>query len=249
MKSKINRLQKTVKLGKTKYIIIYGIILWGIPVGLMYGFIFPIFEHRNIELTNIIVGLTVFPLYGIVYGLVTWRNLINKIESMKKKNKTNWRDFIVNSNNEKFELGLIWSKANSVQQIAQEIVQLIANEDYDYIACVETKGIIYAAAVSAICGKEIRIFIKNNKITYTKDKYERKFINWKNIEDGIEIEKNQLSAEDKMLVIDDIVDTGITFKNLNSIVKEANGKIIKYICIKNISPITEIDNVQIMELF
>jgi len=161
---------------------------------------------------------------------------------------TNWRDYIINKNNENFELGLIWSKKNSVQQIAQEIVQIIANEDYDYIACVETKGIIYASAVSAICGKELRIFRKKNRITYTDEKYERKFINWRSIEDGIEIEKKQISGNDKVIVIDDLVDTGITFQSVNSIIKEANGRIIKYLCIKNTSSITEIDDVQIISL-
>jgi len=247
MNNKISRLQKIGKLGKTRYTIIYGIILWGIPVGLMYGFIFPILEHKNIELVNVIIGLTVFPLYGIVYGLLMWRKLNYKTDLINKS-KTTWRDYIVNKSNEKFELGSIWSKGNSVQQIAQEIVKLIKNENYDYIACVETKGIIYASAVSAICGKEIRIFRKKNKIKFTNEKYERKFRNWKNIEDGIEIEKNQLSVNDKLLVIDDIVDTGITFKSLNSIITEANGRIIKFICIKNISSITEIDNVQIISL-
>lgn len=160
----------------------------------------------------------------------------------------NWRNFVVNDNNLHFELGLIWSKSNSLQQIANEIVQIIINENYDYLACVETKGIIYASAVSAICGKEIRIFRKRNKITYTDNKYERVFINWKNIEDGIEIEKDQISSGNRVIIIDDIVDTGITFKSINSIIKEANAKVIKYVCIKNLSKISELDNAQIISL-
>ena len=246
MNNKISRLQKICKLGKIEYTIIYGVLLWGIPVGLMYGFIFPLFEHKNLELVNIIIGLTVFPLFGIVYGLLMWRKLNYKTDSFITE--TTWRDYLVNKSKENFELGLIWSKPNSIQQIAQEIVELIENEDYDYIACIETKGIIYASAVSAICGKEIRIFRKINKIAYTNEKYERKFINWKNIEDGIEIEQNQLLDGNKVIVIDDIVDTGITFKSVNSIVKEAKGRIIKYICLKNLSSVNEIDNVQIVSL-
>jgi adenine phosphoribosyltransferase len=160
----------------------------------------------------------------------------------------NWRKFVVNTDNSNFELGLIWSKGNSLQQIANEIVQIINIEDYDYLACVETKGIIYASAVSAICGKELRIFRKRNKITYTDEKYERFFINWKNVEDGIEIEKDQISNNDRIIIIDDIVDTGITFKSISSIIQEANAKVIKYICIKNVSSISELDNVQIIPL-
>lgn len=160
----------------------------------------------------------------------------------------NWREFVVNNDNSNFELGLIWSKSNSLQQIANEIIQIINAEDYDYLACVETKGIIYASAVSAISGKEVRIFRKRNKITYTNNKYTRAFINWKNVEDGIEIEKGQISTNDRLIVIDDIVDTGITFESISSIIKESNAKVIKYICIKNLSEITELDNAQIISL-
>jgi len=116
------------------------------------------------------------------------------------------------------------------------------------LACIETKGIIYASAVSALSGKELKIFRKRNKITYTHEKYEREFINWKNIEDGIEIEKNQITKNDRVIVIDDIVDRGITIKNVESIIKETNAKVIKYVCIKNLSSISELDNVQIVSL-
>ena len=160
----------------------------------------------------------------------------------------NWRQLVVNNNNQNFELGLIWSKENSLQQIASEIIQIIKNENYDYLACVETKGIIYASAVSALSGKELRIFRKRNKITYTHEKYEREFMNWKNIEDGIEIEKNQILLNDRIIVIDDIVDKGITFKSIDSIIKEANAKVVKYVCIKNMSSISEINKVQIVSL-
>ena len=34
----------------------------------------------------------------------------------------NWRQLVVNNNNQNFELGLIWSKSNALQQIANEIM-------------------------------------------------------------------------------------------------------------------------------
>jgi len=162
---------------------------------------------------------------------------------------TYWRQFIKNNCCDKdFELGLIWSKENALQQIAQEITLLIKNEDFNTLGCVETKGIIYAYAVSALCGKEIRIFRKEDKITYTKEKYVRKFINWQNKEDGIEIEKSQISIDDKIIIIDDIIDTGITLTSVSSIINEANAQIVKYICLKNISQISNIHSVPIISL-
>jgi len=39
----------------------------------------------------------------------------------------NWRQLVVNNNNQNFELGLIWSKGNSLQQIASDIIKIIKN--------------------------------------------------------------------------------------------------------------------------
>jgi adenine phosphoribosyltransferase len=161
---------------------------------------------------------------------------------------SNWKEFIVNADNDCFELGLIWSKDDSLRQIAVEIAKLIENEDYDYLACIEAKGIIYASAVSAVCGKELRIFRKLNKISYTDQKYVKTFLNWKKVKDGIEIEKEQIKNNDRIIIIDDIVDTGITLKSVSSIINEAGGKIEKYICIKNVSSLHELNGVPIVSL-
>jgi adenine/guanine phosphoribosyltransferase-like PRPP-binding protein len=160
----------------------------------------------------------------------------------------NWRNEIINTDKDNFELGLIWSKNNSLQQIANEIYEIINSDIYDYVACIETKGIIYAAAVCALCGKELKIFRKKDKIIYTEDKYCRQFKNWRNMDDGIEIEKDQIHKNDKIIVIDDIVDTAITLKSIDSIIKECNAEVIKYICIKNISDLHEINDIKIVSL-
>jgi adenine/guanine phosphoribosyltransferase-like PRPP-binding protein len=49
-------------------------------------------------------------------------------------------------------------------------------------------------------------------------------------------------------VIDDIVDTAVTFENITAIINEANAKIVKYICIKNLSKIVEINGIKIKSL-
>lgn len=160
----------------------------------------------------------------------------------------NWKDKVVNLQKDSFELGLIWSQGNCLQQIAQEIYSKVKDEDYDYFACIETKGIIFGAAVAAISGKELRIFRKLNKIQYTNDKYIRAFINWKQENDGIEIEKNQIKSGDKFIMIDDIVATAATFNTVYSIAQESNSKIVKFVCIKNLSNKATINGIDIVSL-
>ena len=39
----------------------------------------------------------------------------------------NWRKLVIIDINQNFELGLIWSKGNSLQQIASDIIKIIKN--------------------------------------------------------------------------------------------------------------------------
>ncbi len=160
----------------------------------------------------------------------------------------NWQDNIKSQDPNNFELGLIWSKENSLQQIANIICNEIKNIEFEFLACIETKGIIFGAAVSAINGKELIIFKKINKIHYTSDKYVRKYTNWRKKKDGVEIEKDEIKKDSRIIVIDDIVDTAVTFENITSIINEANAKVVKYICIKNLSKILEINGIKIKSL-
>lgn len=160
----------------------------------------------------------------------------------------NWIDAIVKNDINEFELGLIWSKGNSLQQIANDFISLIGNEEFDFIVGVEMKGVIYSSAISAILGKEQILFRKKGKIHYTNDTYIRTFINWKNEDDGIEIEKSQIKKNTKLVVVDDIVCTSATFMNIDSIIHEANAKVVKYLCIKNISATNEINGTKIEAL-
>ncbi|HKL84847.1 MAG TPA: hypothetical protein VJ861_00765 [Treponemataceae bacterium] len=69
-----------------------------------------------------------------------------------------WVDQINSTSKDSFEIGLIWSKNNSLQQIANEIITKLIDCEFDYIASVEMKGVIYSAAVSGLLGKQLIIF-------------------------------------------------------------------------------------------
>ena len=159
-----------------------------------------------------------------------------------------WRDSVVNPNKENFELGPIWSKGDCLQQIAQEILARCLNVDFDYFACIETKGAVFGSAVAAVSGRELRLFRKEGRIAYTGDKFSRTFLNWKQMSEGVEIERFQLSTDDKIVVVDDIVDTGATLENIGSIIAEAGAHVARYICIRNLSEKTHIAGIQIEAL-
>ncbi|MCX7747092.1 MAG: hypothetical protein N2645_09410 [Clostridia bacterium] len=72
--------EKTIEKGKFNYCLWYGMIGWGLPVGFMLSLLDFYRTGGNMDTTAIIVfvvKMIVFMAGGIVYGLLTWKN-INK---------------------------------------------------------------------------------------------------------------------------------------------------------------------------
>lgn len=82
--------EKTRKMGKINYIILYGVLIWGIVAGLSFPFIQWIFLKQPLELHRFVMSLIVFQIIGIFVGNALW----NKSERMyqqfldKEKPKT-----------------------------------------------------------------------------------------------------------------------------------------------------------------
>ncbi len=159
-----------------------------------------------------------------------------------------WDEDIICKNVDRFELGNIWSIGNNLSLITNDFIKATISIQYDCIAGIETKGIILSSAVSAIVKKPLLIFRKKEKIAYTENKYQEKYINWKNKEDGIEIEKTLLIPNMKILIIDDIAQTLETFKAVYRITKQSESLISAFACIANISGKEEIDGIKILSL-
>ena len=159
-----------------------------------------------------------------------------------------WRDCVVNKNINSFELGNIWSIGDNLSQIVNEIILEINHIEFDCIAGIETKGIVFASALSSKTGKPLIVFRKKGKISYTDRIINESFINWKSNEDGLEIEENELNIKRKILIIDDVSQTLATFNAVKKIINKSKSEIVGYFCIANLSRINVIDNIRILSL-
>jgi drug/metabolite transporter (DMT)-like permease len=69
---------RTRKMGKTRYVIVYGVLIWGIVAGLTFPFIQWILFNQPPEPPHFVLSLIVFQITGIFVGIITW----NKSERM-----------------------------------------------------------------------------------------------------------------------------------------------------------------------
>lgn len=113
----------------------------------------------------------------------------------------------------------------------KEIVKRSKKFKVDKIAAIESRGFIFASAVSYILKKPFIMLRKKNKLpakTYSVD-FE--------LEYGtatIEIHKDSIKKKESILIIDDLIATGGTAEAAAKLVKLSSGKIAAFIFVINL---------------
>ena len=112
-----------------------------------------------------------------------------------------------------------------------QIVERSKNFKLDKIAAVESRGFVFASAVSYILSKPFIMLRKKNKLpaeTHSVDfelEYGRA---------TIEVHKDSIKKDEKVLIIDDLIATGGTAEAAARLIEASNGKVAGFIFVINL---------------
>ena len=125
---------------------------------------------------------------------------------------------------------LIKDKDAFAEAISQ-IVERSKKYDFDKIAAIESRGFVFASAVSFILKKPFIMLRKKNKLP--ADVHSVDF----ELEYGtatIEVHKDSLSENDSVLIVDDLIATGGTAEAAAKLVEISNGRVAAFIFVINL---------------
>ena len=112
-----------------------------------------------------------------------------------------------------------------------QIVERSKKFKFDKIAAVESRGFVFASAVSYILSKPLIMLRKENKLpaeTHSVDfelEYGRA---------TIEVHKDSIKKDEKVLIIDDLIATGGTAEAAARLIEASNGKVAGFIFVINL---------------
>ncbi len=112
-----------------------------------------------------------------------------------------------------------------------QIVQKSKNFNFDKIAAIESRGFVFASAVSYLVKKPFIMLRKKNKLP--AEKYSVEF----ELEYGkatIEIHKDSIKKNEKVLIIDDLIATGGTAEAAAKLIKVSEGNVAGFIFVINL---------------
>ena len=121
--------------------------------------------------------------------------------------------------------------ADAFKETINQIVDRSKNFKIDKIAAIESRGFVFASAVSYILRKPFIMLRKKNKLP--AETYATEF----ELEYGtatIEVHKDSIAENDSVLIIDDLIATGGTAEGAAKLVKMSGGNVAGFIFVINL---------------
>ena len=112
-----------------------------------------------------------------------------------------------------------------------KIIEISKKIDFDKVSAIESRGFIFAAAVSYALNKPFILLRKKNKLPGDTHSVDFKL---EYGEATIEVHKDSISKDEKILVIDDLIATGGTAEAAAKLVDVSGGKVAAFIFVINL---------------
>ena len=129
--------------------------------------------------------------------------------------------------------------ADAFEECINQIIERSKNYKIDKIAAIESRGFVFASAVSYLLKKPFIMFRKKNKLpaeTHSVD-FE--------LEYGtatIEVHKDSIEINDNVLIIDDLIATGGTAEAAAKLVEISGGNVACFVFVINLFDLNGCDN-------
>ena len=120
---------------------------------------------------------------------------------------------------------------DALKYTIDKIIEISKKIEFDKVSAIESRGFIFASAVSYLLKKPLVLLRKKNKLPA-----ERHSIDFK-LEYGeatIEVHKDSINKKEKILVIDDLIATGGTAEAAAKLIELSGGTVAGFIFVINL---------------
>ena len=129
--------------------------------------------------------------------------------------------------------------SNAFNETINQIVERSKKVKFDKIAAIESRGFVFASAVSYILNKPFIMLRKKNKLPAEVHSVDFE------LEYGtatIEVHKDSINENDSILIIDDLIATGGTAEAAAKLVEISKAKVAAFIFVINLFDLNGTDN-------
>ena len=128
---------------------------------------------------------------------------------------------------------------NAFAETINQIIERSRKYNFTKIAAIESRGFVFASAVSYVLNKPFIMLRKKNKLPA-----EVHYVDFE-LEYGsatIEVHKDSIDEKDSVLIIDDLIATGGTAEAAAKLIEISKGKVAAFIFVINLFDLSGSDN-------
>ncbi len=112
-----------------------------------------------------------------------------------------------------------------------KIIEISKKIKFDKVSAIESRGFVFASAVSYLLDKPLVLLRKKNKLPADRHSVDFKL---EYGEATIEVHKDSINKNEKVLVIDDLIATGGTAEAAAKLIEISGGKVAGFIFVINL---------------
>ena len=116
--------------------------------------------------------------------------------------------------------------AKAFELAVEQMAEMVKGQDIDYFVGIESRGFIFASALSMILSTGLVVIRKPGKLPYLtiNASYDLEYG-----QDSLEIHKDAVSDGKKVIIVDDLLATGGTAEAAGNLIKQLNGNLLGYL--------------------
>ena len=119
----------------------------------------------------------------------------------------------------------------ALKYTVDKIIEISKKIEFDKVSAIESRGFVFASAVSYLLNKPLILLRKKNKLPAERHSVEFKL---EYGEATIEVHKDSINSGEKILVIDDLIATGGTAEAAAKLIKISGGIVAGFIFVINL---------------
>ena len=128
---------------------------------------------------------------------------------------------------------------NAFEETINQIIERSKKVKFNKIAAIESRGFVFASAVSFVLKKPFIMLRKKNKLPAEVHSVDFELEYGKAT---IEVHKDSINEKDKVLIIDDLIATGGTAEAAAKLIKISNGNVAAFVFVINLFDLGGSDN-------
>ena len=122
--------------------------------------------------------------------------------------------------------------AHAFELAIEKMADLVKDKEIDYFVGIESRGFIFASALSMILSTGLVVIRKPGKLPYVTINAS---YNLEYGQDSLEIHKDAISEGKKVIIVDDLLATGGTAEAAGNLIRQLKGELVGYLFLIELS--------------